>query len=88
MKSILSIQADLFHKTILKIESDNISAYDVAYQLDLLKGNIMLRRDEKYIDPMTEEEMNIVINSSGQDEVAMNAIFAKFYGMFLITFII
>lgn len=42
----------------------------------------MLRREEMYIDPKTEEEKDILLNS-GQDEGTMNAIFAKFYGMII-----
>lgn len=42
----------------------------------------MLRREEMYIDPKTEEEKDMLLNS-GQDEGTMNAIFAKFYGMII-----
>lgn len=47
-------QAKLFNDTVLKIEGENISAYEVAHEMELLRANIELRKSEKYIDPNTE----------------------------------
>lgn len=63
----------------MKIEGDDISAIDVAHQLDILKGNIMLRRDENYLHPDTEKERNILIEE-GFDEGEIDDVFQKFYG--------
>lgn len=45
----------------MKIEGDNISAFEVAHHLNVLKGNVMLRNEEQYLDPKTEKEMNRLI---------------------------
>lgn len=55
---IFCIQAKLFNETVLKIERENISAFEVAHHMELLKANIVLRKSEKYIDPNTEREKN------------------------------
>lgn len=70
----------MFHETILKIESDNISAHEVMHHVDVLKSNIMLRKEEKYVDPKTEEERHILIETSSQDGEAIDAVFEKFWG--------
>lgn len=74
-------QANLVKETILKIEGDDISACEVAYHLDLLKAIITLRKEEKYLDPETDEEKSILV-AVGQDENDLNEIFESFYGIY------
>lgn len=72
-------QADYFQRTVLKIEGDNIGAVDVAHQLEILRANIMLRKEENFIDADTEDEKNKLIDM-GYDGKDMEEIFMKFYG--------
>lgn len=74
-------KAEYFRETVLKIEADNISAFEVSHHLDVLKGNIMLRKDEKYLDPTTEAEKDILIESDAYDEDIVNSIFEQFFGI-------
>ncbi|XP_058828030.1 uncharacterized protein LOC131687947 [Topomyia yanbarensis] len=71
-------QADYFKETVLKIESDNISAIDVAFHLDELRGNIMLRKDEHYLSPDVEAEKTQVIKNGGLKESRINQIISSF----------
>lgn len=75
-------QAKLFNDTVLKIEGENISAYEVAHEMELLRANIELRKSEKYIDPNTEREQGIVIATGQGTEDEINALFEEFYGMY------
>lgn len=51
------LQAEYFRETVLRIEGDNVSAIDVAHHLETLRGNVLLRKEEKYLHPDTEAEM-------------------------------
>lgn len=73
-------QAESFRETVLKIESDAISAFEVAHHLDVLKATISLRKAEKYIDPKTEEEINILKESVDFNEDAIWSVFDEFQG--------
>lgn len=64
---------------MLKIESDNVSAIDVAFHLDVLKGNILVRRDEHYLNPATEDEKESLIEKGFHSQVIDNVII-EFYG--------
>lgn len=65
----------------MKIEGDNIAAYEIAHQLDLLHANIELCKVEKYIDPKTEAEKRIQIDIEKHDEATIDAVFDKFWGI-------
>lgn len=41
---------------MLKIEGDNVSAAECSHHIEMLKGNILLRKTEKYCDAATEKE--------------------------------
>lgn len=72
----------------MKIEGDNISAHEVAHRLDLLKADIMLRQEEKYLDPEAEEEKSILIQNSEGDEATIDNYCQQFHGKHsLITYI-
>lgn len=71
----------MFNETVLKIEGDCIPAYEVAHQLELLKGSIMLRKVENYMDPKTENEKKIVIEL-GENEETIKSMFDEFYGTY------
>lgn len=62
----------------MKIEGENVSAIDVAHYLEELKGNISVRKIEKYIDPATETEMNL-LGDDYDEQVVIDA-FSQFYG--------
>lgn len=66
----------------MKIEGDNIPAVDVAQNLEVLKGNILVRKEEKYLDPATEDERNRLIDD-GYDEQVIDDVFMQFYGGYL-----
>lgn len=51
--------------------------------MENLKGNIMLRRDEKYLDPATETAKDEIINSGNDSEQIINDTFQAFYGKFV-----
>lgn len=46
----------------------------------MLKGNILLRQQEKYLDPDTEEERNRLIEEDGEEEGEIDDVFKRFYG--------
>lgn len=73
------VKADYFAQTVLKIEGDNVPAVDVVFHLDVLKGNILVRRDEHYLDPATEDEKNNLIEMGFAEQV-MDDIITQFYG--------
>lgn len=77
---LLFIQAAMFKETILKIEGDNVSAAECSNYLECLKGDIMLRKDEKFVDVATENEMMAIIKSGKSDQKTMEDIFCTFYG--------
>lgn len=66
----------------MKIEGDNIPAVDVAQNLEVLKGNILVRKEEKYLDGATEDERNRLIDD-GYDEQVIDDVFMRFYGGYL-----
>lgn len=66
----------------MKIEGDNIPAVDVAQNLEVLKGNILVRKEEKYLDGATEDERNRLIDD-GYDEQVIDDVFMQFYGGYL-----
>lgn len=65
---------------MLNIEGDSISAVDVAFHLEELRGNIVLRKDENYFGPELEAEKQILIESNKYDELEVNKISNAFYG--------
>lgn len=76
----------MFNETVLKIERNEISAIDVAYYVDVLKGNIGVRKREKYLDPAIEEEFEILTNTDGFDfdEDTIFEVFDQFYGSYIV----
>lgn len=74
------LQADYFQETVLRIEGDNVSAVDVAHHLDALRGNLLLRKVEKYLHPTTEAEMETM--NGEYDREMVEDIFAQFFGNF------
>lgn len=79
MHFFCSVQAEYFHNTILKIEGDNVSVVDIAHHLEVLKGNIMCREQEEYLDPNTEDEKNVLIESGDYNAIIVDAV-NQFYG--------
>lgn len=77
---IVYIQAELFQETVLKVEGDNASAVECSHHLEMLKGNIMMRKVEKYCDPATEKEMEALIKSSEIVRESIEGVFCAFYG--------
>lgn len=69
----------------MKIEGDAISAFEVSHHLDVLKGKILMRKTEKFIDMSSEEELKIHkdIGVCNEDEVW--AVIDEFYGNLLIS---
>lgn len=63
----------------MKIEGDNVSAFEVAHHLDVLKANIEMRKEEKYLDPKTEKEKSLLV-AAEHDKEQLDAIFTNFYG--------
>lgn len=74
------IKADYFKETVLKIESDNISAVEVALHLDELRGNIMLRKEEQYLSPEIENEKQNLIANCEFDEAIIHKVINTFFG--------
>lgn len=74
------IQAEMFKETVLKVEGDNVSASECSFYLENLKGNIMLRKDEKYVDVATEKEMTAIIKSNKSEQQSIENAFFAFYG--------
>lgn len=66
----------------MKIEGQNIPAFEVAHQMELLKAAIELRKYEKYTDPKTEREKTRIISTAKEAEAEINAIFEEFHGMY------
>lgn len=58
-----------------------MSAIDVVLHLKVLKANIMLRKDEMYLDPQTERERSKLIETDEYDETMLNGVFDQFYGV-------
>lgn len=79
--SFFFLQCDYFHSTVLKIEGDNVSAVDVVHQLDVLRGNFLLRKTEKYLHPDTEAELMELTSVTGQFErEIIEGYFSEFFG--------
>lgn len=64
-----------------QIEGDNVSAIDVAHYLEVLKGNIMMRQSEFYLDPQTKSEKEKLIATHNYDQATICDVFQKFYGV-------
>lgn len=72
----------------MKIEGDDVSAVDVAHQLDVLRGNLLLRKAEKYLDPNTEAELIELTSTTGEFErEIIEEYFSEFFGNFVILVI-
>lgn len=68
----------------MKIEGDKVSAAEVAHHLEVLKGNIAVRKRENYMDPSTETEMmNLLAATEEYDDNLIHEYFIKFYGKWL-----
>lgn len=65
---------------MLQIERDDISAIEVAFCLQELEGNIMLRKEEQYFSPEIEAEKNKLVEADEFDETMINGVFSSFYG--------
>lgn len=74
------VQADYFQETVRQIEGDKITAIDVAHHVEVLRANILLRKEEMYLDPQTESEKNKLTNTEYYDEETIVGVFEKFYG--------
>lgn len=74
----LFLKATHFAEAVLKIEGDEISAVEVAHHLEVLKGNISVRKRENYMDPATEEELSLLTEEYEESIFFDN--FDKFYG--------
>lgn len=72
----------MFRDTVLKIEGDEISAFEVSHHLEILKGHISLRKEEKFLDSKTEEEMNVHEETGAFDKEEIWGFFNKFYGIY------
>lgn len=81
-QSIL-FQADYFNEAVLNIEGDSISAVEVAFLLEELRGNIVLRKEEEYFSPALEIEKQNLIENDVYDEPKLKEIINSFYGNFL-----
>lgn len=75
-----SLQCEYFNEAVLEIERNNVSAIEVAQRVEVLRANILLRRDEKYLDPNTDTEKKKLIQTGEYDETEINAVFQQFYG--------
>lgn len=75
-----SLQCEYFNEAVLEIERNNVSAIEVAQRVEVLRANILLRRDEKYLDPNTDTEKKKLIQTGEYDETQINAVFQQFYG--------
>lgn len=72
----------------MKIEGDDVSAVDVAHQLDVLRGNLLLRKAEKYLGPNTEAELIELTSTTGEFErEIIEEYFSEFFGNFVILVI-
>lgn len=71
----------------MKVEGDKVPAYEVARQMEQLKSNLELRKSEKYIDPKTEKEKEIVTSmvEGGEDEI--NSWIEEFYGIYSVRIV-
>lgn len=78
--------AEYFRRTILKIEGDNVAAIDVAHEMNILLGNIMLRKDLKHLHPKTEAEMVLLSETDGYEKEEIEEVFARFFGTDRILF--
>lgn len=58
-----------------------MSAIDVVHHVNVLKANMMLRKEEMYLDPQTEREKSKVIDTGEYDETMINGVFEQFYGV-------
>lgn len=76
------VKADYFKEAVLKVESENVSAVEVAYYLDELRANMMIRKTEKYLGPDIVEEKNKLITSGDYDEEKFREIMDGFFGNF------
>lgn len=65
---------------MLNIEGDSISAVDVAFHLEELRGNIALRKEERYCGPQLEAEKQILMASNEYDESEFDTVSNDFYG--------
>lgn len=54
----------------------------MAHHLDVLRGNILLRKEENYLHPDTENEMN-ELKTGSHDEDMIRSVFVDFFGNFL-----
>lgn len=72
----------------MKIEGDNVSAIDVSHHLDRLRGNIVLRKEEKFLHPDTEDEIAKLVESNDYDGEMILGVFDQFFGnfVFLLSF--
>lgn len=77
-------QAEYFRDTVLKIEGDNVSAIDVTHHLEILRGNILLRKEEKYLHPDTEAELGKLTKDGNYHEQTIEGVFEEFFGSFRI----
>jgi hypothetical protein len=74
------IQAELFQQTVLKLEGDDVSATECSTHLEQLKGNLMLRKNEKFVDAATEKEMERIVKSGKSERKPIEDVFCEFYG--------
>lgn len=63
-------------------EGDNISAIDVAFHLEELRANIMLRKEENYLGPEIVAEKNVLLRNNEFDDATINDVTREFYGIF------
>lgn len=77
---MIFIQAELFQQTVLKLEGDNVSAAECSTHLEQLKGNLMLRKNEKFANAATDKEMDAIVKSGKSERKPIEDVFFKFYG--------
>lgn len=64
----------------MNVEGDKVTAAECSSELENLKGNLMLRMNEEYIDPATEREMKMVVESGNSTLEHIESVFHAFYG--------
>lgn len=74
----------MFRETVLQIEGENVSAVDVVYHLDELRGNLMLQKEDRYLAPPVKAERKKMMDDdeSGFEDVIFQDYTDHFFGKF------
>lgn len=70
----------MFQQTVLKLEGDAVSAAECATHVEQLKGNLMLRKSEKFVNVATEKEIERIVKSGQSEREPIEDVFVEFYG--------